>query len=319
MPAPTITSLGPNSGNVGDTIAIHGSNLGSLNVDTCTIHFNGNDTQPIAETGVRILCAVPIGASTGPVTVTVNGQTSNALTFTVTGGGGGTPPSITSIVPASGPTGTSPTITGLHFGASQGISTVTFNGIAASVVSWSDTSIVVTVPGTATTGNVVVTVNGNESNAVVFTVTTPSNGGTQQPLNLFLILGLDFNTAAIWTLDPTNFDDLAIGGFYAWKVEDVIAGRTPTVGRIIISYRNFGVAKFTLALTGTDDSGNTVNNSTPVTVGTSAASGRICSKVIGLALTGQNLQVLVSRTPASGPLSITKVRLEGRVETTVLA
>jgi hypothetical protein len=317
MPAPTITSLGPNSGNVGDTIAIHGSNLGSLNVDTCTIHFNGNDASPIAETGVRILCAVPVGASTGPVTVTVNGQTSNALTFTVTGGGGGgTPPSITSIVPTSGPTGTSPTITGLHFGASQGISTVTFNGVTASVVSWSDTSIVATVPGTATTGNVVVTVNGNASNAVLFTVTTPSNGGTQQPLNLFLILGLDFNTAAIWTLDPTSFDDPAIGGFYAWKVEDVIAGRTPTVNRAIISYRDLGVAKFTLTITGTDDSGAVVSTSVPVSVGTVAASKRIATIVVGITRTGQNLQPSISRVPGSGPLSITKLRLEGEVETT---
>lgn len=123
----------------------------------------------------------------------------------------------------------------------------------------------------------------------------------------------------MYTLDPTNFDDPASGSFYGWKVEDVIAGRTPTVSHIIVSYRNLGVATFTLTLTGTNDNGDTVTNSTPVTVGTVAATGRIASKVIGLALTAQNIQASISRVATSGPLSITKMRLEGRVENTVLA
>ena len=52
-----------------------------------------------------------------------------------------------------------------------GHSTVTFNGTAAAPASWSGTSIVVPVPSGATTGNVVVTVGGEASNGVSFTVT----------------------------------------------------------------------------------------------------------------------------------------------------
>jgi len=62
------------------------------------------------------------------------------------------------------------TITGTNFGATQGASTVTFNGTAATVTSWSATSIVAPVPNGATTGNVVVTVGGVASNGVNFTV-----------------------------------------------------------------------------------------------------------------------------------------------------
>ena len=69
-------------------------------------------------------------------------------------------PNIVSLGPASGPVGTSVTITGTNFGTTQGTSTVTFNGTAATPTSWSATSIVVPVPSGATTGNVVVTVGG---------------------------------------------------------------------------------------------------------------------------------------------------------------
>ena len=65
------------------------------------------------------------------------------------------------------------TITGTNFGATQGTSTVTFNGTTATPTSWSATSIVVPVPAGATTGNVVVTVGGLASNGVSFTVTVP--------------------------------------------------------------------------------------------------------------------------------------------------
>lgn len=318
MPAPIIVSLTPNAGPVGTQFRIFGSNffIPSHPDQPPSVGLGSGDATVLSYNGSNIVAQVPPGASTGNVVVFAIGGSSKGVLFTVTPSA---PPTITSLTPNHGTAGTPITIAGTNFGASQGSSTVTFNGAAAAVSSWSNTSIVAAVPGTATTGNVVVTVAGVASNGVLFTVGSPSNGGTQQPLNLFLVLGMNFGTPAIWTFDPTNFDDPGIGGFYFWKMEDVIAGRTPTVGRVIISYRNLGVATFTLTLTGTDDSGNTVSNSAPVTVGTAAANNRICSKVIGLTLTGQNLQPSVSRNPGSGPLSITKLRLEGRVETTVLA
>jgi hypothetical protein len=89
-------------------------------------------------------------------------------------GSGPSTPTITSRSPITGGIGTSVTITGTNFGASQGSSTVTFNGTAGTPTSWSATGIVVPVPTGATTGNVVVTVGGVASSGVNFTVSAPS-------------------------------------------------------------------------------------------------------------------------------------------------
>src|SRR5262249_27135380 len=93
---------------------------------------------------------------------------SNGVSFTVT-----VPPTITTLSPTNGPVGTSITITGTNFGATQGTSTVTFNGTSATPTSWSATRIVAPVPTGATTGNVVVTVGGPASNGMSFTVNVP--------------------------------------------------------------------------------------------------------------------------------------------------
>jgi hypothetical protein len=79
-------------------------------------------------------------------------------------------PAITSLSRTSGPSGVPITISGANFGASQGTSKVTINSVTANITSWSPTSISVTVPNTASTGAVVVTVGGQTSNGVTFTV-----------------------------------------------------------------------------------------------------------------------------------------------------
>ena len=87
----------------------------------------------------------------------------------------GSLPTITSLSPASGPPGTTVAITGTNFGSTQGTSTVTFNGTAATVTSWSATTLVTSVPTKTTTGSVEVTVGGIASNHVNFTVLTKSS------------------------------------------------------------------------------------------------------------------------------------------------
>src|SRR5207244_3336906 len=66
-------------------------------------------------------------------------------------------------------------ITGTGFGATQGGSVVLLNGTQATVNSWGATSISVTIPAGATSGLLVVSVapSMNDSNPVVFTVTSP--------------------------------------------------------------------------------------------------------------------------------------------------
>src|SRR5438477_12557964 len=173
-PSPaSITSLNPTSGVLGTPVTITGANFGATQ-GTSTVTFSGTAATPTSWSATSIVAPVPTGATTGNVVVTVGGVASNGVSFTVTV----PPPSITSLNPTSGVLGTSVTITGANFGASQGTSTVTFNGIGATPTSWSATSIVAPVPAGATTGNVVVTVGGVASNGVSFTVSSSTGSGT---------------------------------------------------------------------------------------------------------------------------------------------
>jgi hypothetical protein len=172
IPLPGITNLSPSAGTVGTSVTISGVNFGTLQ-GSSTVSFNGTNATPTSWSASSIGVPVPSGATTGNVSVTVGGQTSNAVLFTVQA----PPPAITSLSPAYGPVGTLVTINGANFGSTQGSGTVSFNGTNATPTSWSVGSIVAAVPTGATSGNITVTVAGQVSNAVPFTVgTTPPPG-----------------------------------------------------------------------------------------------------------------------------------------------
>ncbi len=85
-------------------------------------------------------------------------------------------PRIDSISPDSGKVGDKVTIVGVNFGNTS--ATVSFNGVDASEgYSWSDTKIEIKVPVGATSGNIVVWVNGQPSNGKYFKVL-----GVQKPV-----------------------------------------------------------------------------------------------------------------------------------------
>ena len=162
--AQTITSLSPSSGAVGALVTIAGSGFGDTQ-GTSTVTVNGAAATPTSWSAVTIEVTVPSNATTGNIVVTVSSVASNGVSFTVVPA-----PSITSLSVTSGVIGTSVTITGTNFGATQGGGTVSFNGTEATPTSWNATTIALTVPAEATTGNVVVTASGVASNAINFTV-----------------------------------------------------------------------------------------------------------------------------------------------------
>jgi RHS repeat-associated protein len=90
--------------------------------------------------------------------------------FTTGQGTPAEPPAIASVVQAAGSVGTPVVVNGSYFGTSQGGSAVTFNGVTTTPTNWTDTQIFVPVPNGATSGPVVVTVNGTASNGFEFTV-----------------------------------------------------------------------------------------------------------------------------------------------------
>ncbi|HXP87132.1 MAG TPA: IPT/TIG domain-containing protein [Bryobacteraceae bacterium] len=168
-PAPQITSLSPTSATVGTPVTITGTNFGATQ-GASTVTFNGASATPSSWSATSIVAPVPAGATSGNVLVTVGGVGSNGANFTVVTIPAAPPPAVSSLNPAAGPAGTAVTITGTNFGTTQGVSTVTFDGTAATPTSWSATSIVVPVPAGAASGNVVVKVGGATSNGEAFTV-----------------------------------------------------------------------------------------------------------------------------------------------------
>ncbi len=162
--APSIAGLSPSTAVPTASVTITGANFGSTPGGS-TVTFNGTAATPTYWSATRIVVSVPGSATSGNVVVTVGGAASNGMPFTVS-----QLPSLTSLSPASGTAGTPVTITGINFGSPQGTSTVTFNGTAGIPTNWSRTSIVVPVPSGTTTGNVLVTVNGQAGNAIPFTV-----------------------------------------------------------------------------------------------------------------------------------------------------
>jgi hypothetical protein len=168
---PAISGVNPASGAVGSTVTITGSNFGNSQ-GTSTARFGTTNASVSAWSATSITAVVPnLTAGAQSVTVVVNGVSSNASTFTVVTQQPS--PAISSLNPTSGAVGTSVTVSGSNFGASQGTSTARFGTANASISSWSATQIVATVPNVSPGAtNVTVTVNGVSSNAPAYTVTT---------------------------------------------------------------------------------------------------------------------------------------------------
>src|SRR5580765_3651723 len=204
---PNISSVSPNNGVIGASITINGTNFGAVK-GTSTVKFNGVLGVPTSWSATSIVVPVPATATTGNVVVNVSGLNSNGVSFTVT-----VAPHITTLSPNTGDVATSVTITGTAFGASQGASTVKFNGTLATVTTWSDTSIVVPVPNGAVTGTVIIRVGGLDSNAVTFTVTFGSNVNNDRTIRAFPTLPT-LGAAGTFIFDPTF-------GTKIWRVTDL--------------------------------------------------------------------------------------------------
>jgi YD repeat-containing protein len=241
---PHISTLTPSTGPFAQAVTIAGTSFGATQ-GTSTITFNGATASATSWSATSISTAVPSGATTGPVVITVAGNASNGATFTVL------VPTISSVNPAAAAKGESVTISGNYFGATQGASTVTFNGASATPTGWSNTSITVPVPLGATTGPVVVTVGGVASNGVTFTLITTGtlsgtisrtsngsalSGATVQAVLAGVVKGSATSAAngtySIANLDPGTYDVRVLATTYSSEVRSgtsVAANLTTTV------------------------------------------------------------------------------------------
>lgn len=181
----TVTTTGSISGIVrraSDQALLSGvqvkASQNSVVIGTATTAADGTYTITGLPVGQYDVVAYPSGyltASLPGILVTTAGA--SAINFYVN------KPVISSISPGGGPVGTVVTINGVRFGTTQGTSTVTFNGTSANPTTWSDSKIVAPVPSSATTGQLVVTVEGAGSNSIAFGVGTGTISGTVTQLS----------------------------------------------------------------------------------------------------------------------------------------
>jgi hypothetical protein len=149
-------------------VIVTGTNLTGASAVT----FNGVAATFTVNSATQIATTVPNGATTGIISVTTPGGSAiSTASFTVT-----VPPppapTVSSFAPASGPAGTSVTVTGTNL---TGATSVAFNGTAAMFTVTSATQITATVPNAAATGKISVnTPGGSASSIASFTVTTSS-------------------------------------------------------------------------------------------------------------------------------------------------
>src|SRR5262249_47485155 len=133
---PTVASFNPTAGTAGTTsVVITGTNL----CGATAVRFNGTAASTFTvNSPTQITATVPTGATTGKVSVTTPINTGTSTADFVVG-----LPSISSYSPSIALAGSAVTITGSNF---TGVTSVRFNGTAASFTVSTSTSISTSVP-----------------------------------------------------------------------------------------------------------------------------------------------------------------------------
>lgn len=148
FPAPFITELSATGAAVGETVIIKGQNFGATTAEN-TVEFNGVAAEITEASETELTVVVPNEATTGPLTVEVLGQTGTLEVFTIAA-------IISSFEPLKGAANEEITISGTNFSNVAENNNVTFNGVLATVVSATTTSLTVLVPPEASAGKIAV-------------------------------------------------------------------------------------------------------------------------------------------------------------------
>lgn len=187
VPAPFIKTVTPLSGPVGATVTITGNYFSSIAAEI-SVSFNGKAAKIIAADDKELTVAVPMGAGIGTINIIVNGQQTTGPVFTEQNLG------IAKLFPANGLDGTPVTITGMGFSTIAAQNTVTFNGVPATVISATETTLTLTAPAGLTTGPVVVKVGGLQAVGPVFSragVITMAGGPNKDDFNFIKGIAVD--------------------------------------------------------------------------------------------------------------------------------
>jgi hypothetical protein len=206
LPPPVIAGSSPPSPAPGDAVTLTGQNFGATQGSSYLTLAQGGTSWGAPYDGAKLTITnwsddsitfdlppnsgpFPLEPGQATITVTVAGQTSPAQTLNIAGAVAPAP-SITSASPSSTPPGSTVTLAGQNFGASQGSSYLTlvqggtswgapYDGAKLTITSWSVNSITFQLPPdsgsfplTPGTATVTVTVGGQASNNEMLTITS---------------------------------------------------------------------------------------------------------------------------------------------------
>jgi|GEM_PF-2999593 len=162
---PHITSVTPGTGPAGTTVTIAGSGF----TDVTAVKFNGTlDAGASVDSDHQITAHVPAAATSGRVTVTTLGGTATSgANFVAV-------PTITGFAPPSAAPGSPVVVDGTGFG---GVSSVKVNGVGAGFSVLSRTQLRLTVPASATDGQITVTTPGGTATSAATLLVTPRVAG----------------------------------------------------------------------------------------------------------------------------------------------
>jgi len=149
---PTITAMSPTTGPTGTVVVLTGTCL----TGATAVTYTGTAVPYTVVSTLAITATIPAGASNGTFTVTVPGGHATSGTFTINGAAIPAP-TITTLLPTAGSSGSTVLIDGANF---NGTTAVSFHGVAASFTVLSNTQVSAVVPASATTGTVSLTTPG---------------------------------------------------------------------------------------------------------------------------------------------------------------
>ncbi|TRX54302.1 hypothetical protein FNH22_19490 [Fulvivirga sp. M361] len=188
----TITGIEPVGSDIGTTVTISGTNF-SRTLSNNKVNFNGAIAEVTEATDTTLTVTVPDDATTGSISVFHGGFTATGPVFTIIPA-----PTITSFDPTGGKVGITVTISGTNFSPTAGDNTVSFNGVDAMVINATTTSLTVTVPEGAQTGEISMTVFGQTAISEASFVLTPEitsfEPTTGEVGTLVTITGKNFST-----------------------------------------------------------------------------------------------------------------------------
>lgn len=230
-----VVDFTPKVGPVGATVTIYGTGFSATPASNA-VTFNGTAATVSSSTINKIVTTVPSGATTGPIAVTVGGNTgTSTVNFTV-GAGGIAAPTITSFSPASGVPGTTVTIVGTNFDPTPAKNTITINNTTVLASAASSTALTVTVPTYASSGKIKVrTVGGTATSATDFGI--PFGSFAASDISAVNRAVVDGATATFSSASSTKVGLVVFDGVPGQSLGIGFTGLTPTNACLTVSVR----------------------------------------------------------------------------------